>query len=128
MKIYVGETVKKAVNSKDQPVSKTHIAKQIGLSRTQFYTILQDQEMDPAYVIKIGKVIGKDFRKEIAQLREFPEEQFFVKEEVIEHGMTFEELKSEMIDLQRKYIHALEDIRQLQKEVRDLEKRGKIPT
>lgn len=125
MKIYVGEVVKNAINAPDQHMKKIRIAKLIGLSKTHFYEILSNPEMDPAYIIKIGKVIGKDFRKEISELKNWDQDISIPQDEEVMRSER-EKLEYELLEMQRKYIHALEDIRQLQKELRVYENANKL--
>lgn len=124
MKIYVGEVVKKAIYAPDQHIPKVRLAKLINLSKTQFYEIINSSEMDPSYIIKLGRILGKDFRKEISGLQDYDDESDLFAEPK-EGYYTKAQLERELLDLQRKYIHALEDIRQLQKELRKHESESK---
>lgn len=124
MKIYVGEVVKNAVKSPGQLIPTNKIAALIGVSRAHFYHLINDPEMNIEYVIKIGKAINVDFSKQIKELKDWEDDVSSLEDSEVIYS-TREKLELELIDIQRKYILALEDIRGLQKELREYEKGNK---
>jgi len=81
--------------------------------------------MDPAYVIQIGKMLGKDFSNEITELKKYEDPDLFLEEPKVPYAIPRKQLEFDLIELQKKYIHALEDIRDLQRKLMDKEsKRG----
>ncbi|HEY0056317.1 MAG TPA: hypothetical protein VGB63_13255 [Pedobacter sp.] len=117
MKLYVGETVKKAVYDELQPVSITKIAKLVGLSRTRLYGILEEPEMEVKYILKLGKILNVDFSKKVKGYDEHVAELAKFEDIEVQYGTRKENEASDLLDLQRKYIAALEDIIRLKREL-----------
>ena len=60
-KIYVGDSVKNAIEAKPKSLLIKDIFQKMGLSRTQFYTVINSPEMRVDHVIKFGEIFNKDF-------------------------------------------------------------------
>ena len=126
MKVYVGDVIRKAIHDEAQPIPKTRIAALLGISRSQFYNLINSLEMDMEYVNKIGKILRKDFSGEINALNErTPDLMFQDGEKLYLAQVKVPDSKDEMLEMQRKYIHALEDIIRLKRELSECQKQLK---
>ena len=121
MKFYVGNTVKNAVLDAKKYVKMNALCKQIDLSRTQLYTILNQPEMELKYIVGIGKAIGVDLT---SNLKGFKKEDLdnLVLESEDNFQATGSDMKDELLDIQRKYIASLEENNRLWQRIRELEK------
>ncbi len=61
-----GEIVEKAIRLSG--IGITDVAKEIGYSRTHMYVFFDDPDLGVDIIIKIGKAIKHDFRKEFPEL------------------------------------------------------------
>ena len=125
MKIYVGETIKNAVNDPKQPIPKNKIAEMIGIVRQHFHSLLNNPEMEIDYIVKIGLAIRRDFSTDFPELKNYPGINTLHDPEVPYNVRTPMTIEMELIDLQRKYIQVLEDNNDLLKELRAAEKEKK---
>jgi hypothetical protein len=125
MKIYVGETIKNAVNDPNQPIPKTKIADMVGVVRQHLHQMLNNPEMEIDYIVKIGLAIRRDFSADFPELRNYPGINALNDPEVPYNVRTPMTIEMELIDLQRKYIQVLQDNNDLLKELRAAAKEKK---
>lgn len=111
MKIRVNDFVRNEVIRSGK--HKKQIAADIGISRNQLNNILAEPDMEMKYVVKIGKSIRHDFRNDLPQLASL-----ITEDEPVEYNsLNLNQLKDEMMELQRKfsalqndYIEALKEL------------------
>jgi hypothetical protein len=103
MKIKVNDLVKNEVTRSGK--QKKNIAEEIGISRNQLNNILAEPEMEMKYVVKIGKSIRHDFTKDLPQLASFVTDDDAVEYDTLNSN----QLKNELLELQRKYTKLQDD-------------------
>ena len=99
----------------------------INLSRAQFYAIINNPEIDIEYLLKIGKAIGVDFSKQVPELKRLDVNNALAVSEGVYKVSSATEPDDELLELQRKYIHVLEDNILLRKELRQYETGKLLP-
>ena len=105
MKIKVGEIVRNEVTKSGK--TQTSIAKDVGISRVQLGKILSSPEMEMKYVLAIGKSIRFDFSST------FPQLNTEVVSGLVSGNNHFDtanntELRTQLLEIQQKYIRLLE--------------------
>lgn len=100
MKIKVGQVVKNQITRSSIP--KTKIAEKIGISRTWLTQILESEEMEQEYIVKIGKCIKYDFSKNFPQLNSM----LFEQQDYNDGNLT--DCKKRLQEVTDKYVILLE--------------------
>lgn len=102
MKIKVNDFVRNEVVRSGK--NKKQIAEEIGISRNQLNNILAEPDMEMKYIVKIGKSIRHDFRNDLPQLASL-----MTDDTPVEYNqLNPNQLKDELMEIQRKY-SALQD-------------------
>lgn len=106
MKIKVGDTVKNQVTKSIKP--KTHIAKDLGISRTWLDRILEQEELEIKFILGIGKSLDFDFSTLFPSLKDRISVNTVESALELDEEITDDNVKIKLIEVQAKYIKLLE--------------------
>ena len=108
--VHKGEIIKAAIEKSG--VKKTLLAAEMGISRGTLYNIFTQIDVDPATILKIGRIIHYDFSVSFSKLKSDP-----VTEEPQEPYKTVAtaQLKADVDYWKEKYITLLEEYNKLLK-------------
>jgi len=92
-----GEILERAV--RESGFSITKLAEKLGKSRQYMYNLFSNPDINPDVLIKVGKIIGYDFTKEV---------KVFQLADVEEPGVRYKDLEAEVEYWKNKYLVLME--------------------
>ena len=111
--MHKGEIIENAIRQSGYSI--TEMAKKLKISRRHLYNLFQKYNIDNDTILQIGKLINHDFSGEIKNITSGT----LVQEPVEKYITEIEKVKNEVELWKNKYIHLLEDHKQLLEKIKE---------